>query len=245
MWCASLDSPYPNNRGPSPSRSSSAKAAASPMLMPERCRVERPAGLAPTPAASELKPNNTLPHSESTPPTTTASATPSSSSRAPCAKALALEEQAVATVTPTLLQTQHASAGTRRWNAACAPPGSAGPREIRRPASGVCRPLRWRRCWRWTCRAPARRAPRHNGPRRRDRLQEAIPLQAHPREAVVAAFVAREVPPGSGASSMPATRPDPGSQWLTAEVVGSAGRSARRRARAAARRGRRPRRRWP
>jgi hypothetical protein len=46
-----------------------------------------------------LKPNNTLPHSESTPPTMAASARPVRIKRSACANTFALDEHAVATVT--------------------------------------------------------------------------------------------------------------------------------------------------
>ena len=46
-------------------------------------------------SSSELKPNSTLPHSVSTPPTTAASINPSRSMRSAVANTLALEEQAV------------------------------------------------------------------------------------------------------------------------------------------------------
>ena len=190
------------------------------MLMPGRARIERPAGLRATPAASELKPNSTLPQSESTPPTTAASARPSSSSRAPCANTLALEEQAVATVTATLLQTEHVlqelAGGMRRVHCLVAQVlGKLAGRQ-----SGVGRPPRWRRCWRWTCPAPARRGPRHSGARRRDRLEEAVPLQAQPREPVVAAFVSGEVRRAAAHPRRPHAA-DPGSQWLTPKSLGA------------------------
>ena len=50
-------------------------------------------------SSSELKPNNTLPHSVSTPPTMAASAMPVRIKRSACANTLALDEHAVATVT--------------------------------------------------------------------------------------------------------------------------------------------------
>ena len=49
-------------------------------------------------SCSAAKPNSTLPHSASTPATTTASARDRRSQRSACAKALALDEQAVDTV---------------------------------------------------------------------------------------------------------------------------------------------------
>ena len=80
------------------SRSSSAKPAASPRLMPLRSASNGRHGSGDT-SSSELKPNSTLPHSVSTPPTIAASARPRRISRSACANTLALDEQAVETVT--------------------------------------------------------------------------------------------------------------------------------------------------
>ena len=86
-------------RRPAPSaRSSRAKPAASPMLMPLRSASNGRHGSGET-SCSALKPNRTLPHSVSTPPTIAASARPSRSIRSALANTLALDEQAVETVT--------------------------------------------------------------------------------------------------------------------------------------------------
>ena len=75
-------------------RSSSAKPAASPRLMPSRAASNGRHGSGDT-SSSELKPNSTLPHSVSTPPTTAASTRPRRISRSAEANTLALDEQAV------------------------------------------------------------------------------------------------------------------------------------------------------
>ena len=93
--------------GPAP-RSSSAKPAASPRLMPLRSASKGRQGSGDT-SSSELKPNSTLPHSVSTPPTTAASTRPRRISRSAEAKTLALDEQAVEIV----------SAGPSRPSASC------------------------------------------------------------------------------------------------------------------------------
>src|SRR3546814_2645453 len=74
-----------------------ANPPASPSDRPSRPASNGRHGVADT-SPSELKPNSTLPHSVSTPPTSAASAAPAPISRAACANTLALDEQAVATV---------------------------------------------------------------------------------------------------------------------------------------------------
>src|SRR6476659_10185458 len=75
-----------------------AKPPASPSDRPSRVASNGRHALADT-SPSELNPYSTLLHNVSTPPTTAASTTPASISRAACANTLALDEQAVATVT--------------------------------------------------------------------------------------------------------------------------------------------------
>jgi len=79
-------------------RSSSAKPAASPMLMPLRRASKGRHGSRET-RPSDAKPHSTLWHNASTPPTTTASTRPRRSQRSATANTLALDEQAVDTVT--------------------------------------------------------------------------------------------------------------------------------------------------
>ena len=79
-----------------PQSTSSAKPAASPRLMPSRSTSNGRHGVGAT-NSSELKPNSTLPHSVSTPPTTAASISPRRISRSAEANTLALDEQAVDT----------------------------------------------------------------------------------------------------------------------------------------------------
>ena len=75
----------------------SAKPAASPIEMPSRAASKGRQGEGDT-SSSELKPNNTLSHSVSVPPTTAASTRPRRIIRSALANTFALDEQAVATV---------------------------------------------------------------------------------------------------------------------------------------------------
>ena len=83
------------------------------MLMPRRASSKGRQGSGET-SCSAWKPNSTLPHRLSTPPTTAASASPRRIRRSAAAKTLALDEQAVDTV----------SAGPCRPSASCAKPVS-------------------------------------------------------------------------------------------------------------------------
>ena len=94
-------------------RSSTAKPPASPSDRPSRALSNGRHGALDT-SPSELKPNSTLPHRVSTPPTSAASTTPAWISRAACANTFALDEHAVATVTH----------GPRRPVACCTKPPS-------------------------------------------------------------------------------------------------------------------------
>ena len=102
MWYASLDSPAPSSHTasagqdgvPGSARSSSAKAAPSPMEMPLRPASQGRQGSAEV-SSSEAKPYSVVRHSESTPPTSAASMVPSASWRAAAANTLALDEHAV------------------------------------------------------------------------------------------------------------------------------------------------------
>ena len=222
-----------------PSRSSSAKPAASPRLMPRRATSNGRHGSGET-SSSELKPNSTLPHSVSTPPTTAASASPARISRSACANTLALEEHAVATVTQTPVRPSACWTKSPSECGVCMI-GGAGPADSGPPASRRGRPPRSRRCSTSKCRhdatrsarsARAPRAPRRGSRRRRGRAMQAdccgIPIRR-------AAGQRLRFEPGDAA--------DPGRERRRAEVVRRSARCADRAGATAALLGRR-RRRW-
>ena len=94
MWWASLASPQPLSTTAASPGSSSAKAAASPIDKPWRAASPGRHGSGEV-SSSEAKPYSVVRHSESTPPTTAASARPAAISRSAAANALADDEQAV------------------------------------------------------------------------------------------------------------------------------------------------------
>ena len=154
-----------------------------------------------------MKPNNTLPHSESTPPTTTASAD------AELQQACALREGLGARGTGRghghghVVQAQHAlqefAGGVRRVHRLVAQVLGkfAGRRQARVGLFGGADAGGGRAEHQRDASGAVTRA------RRVDRFQEAIPLQAQPRETVVAAFVGGEFRRQRRGLRRPATRP--------------------------------------
>ena len=158
-------------------------------------------------SSSELKPNSTLPHSVSTPPTTAASTRPRRISRSAEAKTLALDEQAVEMV----------SAGPSRPSASCTNIASecgvwtSGPPLVGREAAvGVelrVGQLRSRRCSRWRCRAPARCAPGRSARAPPPPLPGSRRPAGRARPGGCCGNPSRPGRPAGGVSSRPSTRP--------------------------------------
>ena len=206
-------------------RSSRAKPAASPRLMPLRSASNGRHGSGET-SCSALKPNRTLPHSVSTPPTTAASARPRRSSRSAVANTLALDEHAVETVThgPSRSSASLHEAGERMRRVHAA--GCGCRRESRRRRRARGRRPRSRRCSRSRCRARARRAPRRGARAPRATASMKPSPAGRARRAGCCGTPRRRAPSGSGAASRPATRPIQVASGRRPEVVRRQGAAA-------------------
>ena len=172
------------------------------MLMPSRAASNGRQGVGDT-SSSELKPNSTLSHNVSTPPTTAASTRPEPDQPLGRGEHLGARRaggrhRLARAVQAQRLLHEHAER-MRRVHRRCASPSGKRP-----SASSGRRHPRFRRCSRSRCRGSRRCAPGRSARARRPPRPEAVGLQPEPGETVVAAIPVGERP---AARSSRAVRP--------------------------------------